>query len=388
MLSKNIKFKNFELNKKLPNQKKKILKNLRKICSENNEIIRSLSDDYKDSFTKKYVYNLNKIKNINIIGIGGSILGAKAIYSFLKPKQKKINFYDDYSYKNKIDKKKKISLIISKSGNTLETICNSNIIIKKNDTKIFVTENKKSYLMDLANKLKAKIIYHNNFIGGRYSVLSEVGMLPAQLMGFRPEKFRKFNQIIKNSNFVNMLVANIANTLNLIKNKKSNSIIINYDEGSDDLFRWYQQLIAESLGKKSKGILPVISKMPQDNHSLMQYYLDGVKNHFFTLFFVNEKNSQKLKNNEIFESHNYLKNKNLNQISFSQFVATKKVFKDKNIPHRSFIIQNKSEETLGELFTFFILETILLGMAMKIDPYNQPEVELIKSNTKNFLKKN
>ena len=120
----------------------------------------------------------------------------------------------------------------------------------------------------------------------------------------------------------------------------------------------------------------------------MQYYLDGVKNHFFTLFFVNEKNSKKLKNSEIFESHNYLYNKSLNQISFSQFVATKKVFKDKNIPHRSFVIKNKSEETLGELFTFFILETILLGMAMKIDPYNQPEVELIKRDTKSFLKKN
>ncbi len=389
MLSKNIKFENFELRKKLSDKKKKIFKNLRKICSENNEILHSLSDDYKDSFTKKYVNNLNKIKNMNIIGMGGSILGAKAIYSFLKPKQKKINFYDNYSYKNyEIDKKKKISLIISKSGNTLETICNSNIIIKKSDTKIFVTENKKSYLMDLANKLKAKIIYHNNFIGGRYSVLSEVGMLPAQLMGFKPEKFRKFNQIIKNSNFVNILVTNIANILSLIKNKKSNSIIINYDEDSNDLFRWYQQLIAESLGKKSKGILPIISNMPQDNHSLMQYYLDGVKNHFFTLFFVNEKNSKKLKNSEIFESHNYLYNKSLNQISFSQFVATKKVFKDKNIPHRSFVIKNKSEETLGELFTFFILETILLGMAMKIDPYNQPEVELIKRDTKSFLKKN
>ena len=88
MLSKNIKFENFELRKKLSDKKKKIFKNLRKICSENNEILHSLSDDYKDSFTKKYVNNLNKIKNMNIIGMGGSILGAKAIYSFLKPKQK------------------------------------------------------------------------------------------------------------------------------------------------------------------------------------------------------------------------------------------------------------------------------------------------------------
>ena len=72
----------------------------------------------------------------------------------------------------------------------------------------------------------------------------------------------------------------------------TNSIILNYDDKSYDFFKWYQQLIAESLGKKSKGILPVISCMPQDNHSVMQYYLEGVKNSFYTLFLVKEKNSQ------------------------------------------------------------------------------------------------
>ena len=70
----------------------------------------------------------------------------------------------------------------------------------------------------------------------------------------------------------------------LIKKKKFNSIILNYDEKSTDLFYWYQQLIAESLGKKNKGILPIISNMPKDNHSLMQLYLDGPKNNFFTFF--------------------------------------------------------------------------------------------------------
>ena len=83
-------------------------------------------------------------------------------------------------------------MIISKSGNTLETISNSNILIKK-ITNIFITENKDSYLMELANKLKAEVIEHNNFIGGRYSVLSEVGMLPAEIMGFSTSKFRRLN---------------------------------------------------------------------------------------------------------------------------------------------------------------------------------------------------
>ena len=128
--------------------------------------------------------------------------------------------------------------------------------------------------------------------------------------------------------------------------------------------------------------------MPRDNHSLMQFYLDGTKNNFFTLFFVTEKNSKKINNKSILKSHSYLKNKSLNDISFSQFCATENVFKKKKLPFRSFIIQKRNEEVLGELFTFFILETILLGMAMKINPYDQPAVELIKTDTTKILKKN
>ena len=177
----------------------------------------------------------------------------------------------------------------------------------------------------------------------------------------------------------------VSNTLNLIKSNKLNSIILNYDDRSENLFKWYQQLVAESLGKKGKGVLPVVSSMPKDNHSLMQYYLDGTKNNFYTFFFVKEKNSKKIKNNELLNSHYYLKGKSLNDISYSQFIATQKVFKKKNIPYRSFVVKKRCEETLGELFTFFILETILLAKATNINPYNQPAVELIKSETKNIL---
>ena len=125
--------------------------------------------------------------------------------------------------------------------------------------------------------------------------------------------------------------------------------------------------------------------MPKDNHSLMQLYLDGPKNNFFTFFFTNEKNSLKINNKEILSSHKYIKNKNLNQIMLSQKKATENVFLKKNIPFRSFEILNRDEKTLGELFCFFILETILLGRALKINPYDQPSVELIKKETKKIL---
>ena len=330
MSSKNIKIKNFLIKKKNITNKKKLLNLFKDLVNSDSQILSSMDKSYKDSYTKKLISNLKNIKNINLIGMGGSSLGAKAIYNFLKPK-KKFNFIDNFSnisFKN--NNSKNINLIISKSGNTLETISNLNVLNNKSMKNIFITENKKSYLMSLAYKLKAEVIHHNNFIGGRYSVLSEVGMLPAELMGFKPEKFRKFNQLLKNKKFINLLIQGVANILTLNKYNITNSIILNYDDKSNELFCWYQQLVSESLGKKNKGILPVISVMPRDNHSLMQYYLEGRKNNFFTLFFVKEKNSKKINNNSILESHFYLKNKSLNDISFSQFCATERVFKKKN----------------------------------------------------------
>mgnify|MGYP006166652821 FL=1 len=383
MLTKNINFKNFRAKK----NNNKIKKDLNIILKENNETLKSLSPSYKISYNQKTIKKFQKFTSVRVIGMGGSILGTECIYDFLKHKIKK-NFHFNNNLQSKIkysDKKKHINLIVSKSGNTLETISNSNIIIKKNDKSIFITENRKSYLYLLAKKLKAEIVHHNNFIGGRYSVLSEVGMLPAELMGLSVVKFKQLNNLIKNKKFINLLIINVNNTLFFLKQKKFNSIILNYDESSDSLFKWYQQLIAESLGKKGKGIMPIISTMPKDNHSVMQLYLDGPKNNFFTFFHVKEEKSGKINNSKILPSFSHLRNKNLENIILSQKLATEKVFLNRNVPFRSFEIIKRNEQTLGELFCFFILETILLGRALKIDPYNQPSVELIKKETKKIL---
>ena len=210
-------------------------------------------------------------------------------------------------------------------------------------------------------------------------------MLPAELMGLKPKKLRRLNSLVSNQKFLNLVIENVSIILSHIEKKNFNSVILNYDKDSKDLFLWYQQLVAESLGKKGKGVLPIISSMPKDNHSVMQYYLDGPKNYFFTFFFVREKNSQKMNNNKILDTYAFLKNKNINDICYSQFLATQKVFKKKKIPFRSFFIENRNEKILGELFIFFILETILLGKMMNINPFNQPAVDLIKKETKKTL---
>ena len=384
MLTKNIKFKNFKIKK----NSKQIKKDLKNILLNRNAVLDSLSTNYKYSYNKKTILKFKKFSNIRIIGMGGSILGTESIFYFLKNRIKKNLFFFN-NLQSKIDtgssKKKYLNIIVSKSGNTLETISNSNIIIKNQDKNIFITENKNNYLHLLAQKLKTEIVHHNNFIGGRYSVLSEVGMLPAELMGLNSTKFKQLNNLIKNKKFIDALVINVNNSLYFLKKKKFNSIILNYDESSESLFRWYQQLMAESLGKKGNGILPTISLMPKDNHSVMQLYLDGPKNNFFTFFHVSNKNSDKIINNKILASHSYLKNKSLSEIIISQKLATEKVFLNKKIPFRSFEIINRNENALGELFCFFILETILIGRALKINPYDQPAVELIKKETKKIL---
>ena len=382
MLTKGINFVNFKIKKK----SSLVKKNLISILKSKNEVVNSLSQNYKNNFTKKLLHKYKKKIDYRVIGMGGSSLGTQTIYDFLKHKIKKnFVFADNLQTAQIKEKKKYTNLIVSKSGNTIETVVNANILIKKKDKNIFITENKESYLFSLAEKLKSDIIHHNNYIGGRYSVLSEVGMLPAELMGLKASNFRQLNNLIKNKKFINSLISNVSSTLYFIKKKKFNSVIINYDARSENLFNWYQQLIAESLGKKKKGLLPVVSNMPKDNHSTMQLYLDGFKNNFFTFFYVDEPNSQKIKNNTILSSQYYLKNKNLSQITLAQRKATENVFKKKNIPFRSFEIKKRDEKTLGELFSFFILETILIGKMLNLNPYDQPAVELIKNETKKIL---
>ena len=378
-ISKNIFFKNF-----LRISKSNKLKNEFKILLEKkNYILNSLNKNYKDNYNFEKIKKFKKKLDLRIIGMGGSILGTKAIYSFLAEKiKKKVYFVDNLdNYSVNKENKNFLNIIVSKSGNTLETLSNVNVLVKKKDKNILITESKQNHLRLLANELKAEIIDHNNYIGGRYSVLSEVGMLPVELMGLKPEKFRKLNLLIKNKQFIESLVSNVSSTLFYVKNKKFNSIILNYDSSSENLFKWYQQLVAESLGKKGKGVLPVISNMPKDNHSVMQLYLDGFKNNFFTFFFVRKKNSLKINKKNLLPQLNYLRNKSLNQIVETQKKATENVFLRKKIPFRSFVVDKKDENTIGELFIFFILETILLGKALKVNAFDQPSVELIKSET-------
>ena len=384
MFKKNIEFKNF-LVKKKSKYIKKFFQELINQYKNNNQLLKSLSTSYNYSFKKNKINKFKKGRFFKIIGMGGSILGSEAIYKFLRNNKKFYFINNLQSLKNNFVSKPSTNIIISKSGNTLETVVNINLHCRKKDKNIIITEKKQSYLSQLAKKLQSEIIEHNNFIGGRYSVLSEVGMLPAQLMGLNERKFKRLNYLVKNKSFINLLIWNVNYIYQCASNEKKNSVILNYDEKSENLFKWYQQLIAESLGKKSKGILPLISSMPKDNHSLMQLYLDGPKKNFFTFFESKNAISDTIPGKSVLKQKKYLRFKKLSTIINAQKVATQRIFELKKIPFRSFEILKKDENSLGVLFCFFVLETILLGRALKVNPFDQPSVELIKIETKKLL---
>jgi len=360
-------------------------------------LLESYEKDYKFNFSTATVKKFSKYKNIIIFGMGGSILGTKSIYSFFKKKIKKEVFFFDNLDSNLNLKYKKIKninnscfIVVSKSGNTLETITNLGTVFSKTLLKnklIIITEITDSALMAIANKYDAEIIEHKEFIGGRYSVLSESGMFPVALMGLNLMKFKNLKTLIKNKNFVSSLIQNVAGIYTLQLNRINNSVILNYDSSLNDLGYWYQQLIAESLGKQGKGINPILSFGPKDHHSLLQLYLDGPKDKFFT--FINsskEENKFKITGDIIPSNMRFLKNKNLEFIINAQCKATKNIFKLKKIPFRQITFSKKTEDQLGEIFTFFVLETILLSRLMNINPFDQPAVEEVKIETKKFLR--
>ena len=397
MLSKNFILKSKKINGNIK-KTKKIFNSLKSdLMNLNIPVLKTYEKNYQFNFSENLVKKFSKYNNIIIIGMGGSILGTKSIYSFFKTKIKKNVFFFDnldqnlyLNFKNSKFSKNSCFIIVSKSGNTLETIVNLGIIFSKSLYKnklIIITEVKDSALMNIANKFNAEIIEHHNLIGGRYSVLSEVGMFPAALMGLNIAKFQSLRELLNNKNFVSNLIRNVAIIYTLNNQGIRNSVLLNYDSSLNDLCFWYQQLVGESLGKKGKGITPIVSLCPKDHHSLFQLYLDGPKDKFFTFLDLKKiKSKSKISKHAIPENMKFLRGKTLEFITRAQSDAAQKVFDLKKIPYRKIVLIKNSEEELGKILTFFVLETILLARLIKVDPFNQPAGEHIKIQTRNLLK--
>ena len=370
----------------------KIILDINKEIKNPNKTLNILDKNFRFNFKEKDLKKFKKYKTISIIGMGGSILGSEALYSFFKTKiKKKVYFFNDLNedkltdLKIKEDLSKILFIIISKSGNTIETLSNlfALKIIKKNSKNIIcISEKKNNLLFSLSKKNNLFFVEHNQNIGGRYSIFSDVGILPAYLMGLNIKKMRLKILELLNKDNKNFLLESCINLALIINSKKSNNLIfLNYAPSLEKFLYWCQQLIAESLGKKGKGFLPVISNVPKDHHSLLQLYLDGPSDKLFHIFSVNKKSKEIVKTN----SNSFLNNKNLSSIKIAQQNALIKSLEKKKISFRQFKINKPDEETLGQLFSYFILETVIVAKLLNLNPFDQPAVEQVKILTKKFL---
>ncbi len=391
---KNLKNFNSKLNSK---NFSKIIKKLNKDILEKNKTINIFNKNFKLNFNINDLKRFDKYKNIAVIGMGGSILGLEAIELFLIKKiKKKVHFFDNIDiekvakFKKEQNYEKTLFLIISKSGDTIETLSNffSLNVIKKNAKNIIIiSEKKNNSLFEISKKYNFFYVEHKPYVGGRYSVLSEVGILPSILMGLNITELRQNLEKYFKKKEKLFLKDSVLKMSNLLINKRyKNIILLNYAPELEKFLYWYQQLIAESLGKNTKGFLPVVSSAPKDHHSLLQLYLDGPKDKLFYIF--SSKMNEKIKINAINFSRkmNFLNKKTLSKIKYAQKNSLIFTLKKNKIPFREFEIKKRDEATIGELFGYFITETILIGMMSKINPFDQPAVEEVKVITRKFLK--
>lgn len=373
-----------------------IFNEIKKNCDVSQNTYHVLSKKFSFNFKLQDLKKFNKFEKIVLIGMGGSILGSKAIYSFLKKKiKKKVIFFDNLdkdklnNFKSKNNKENCLFIVISKSGNTIETISNFiDLKILKNNAKniIIISEKNENILYSIAKKYNLFFIEHKKYLGGRYSVLSEVGVVPSYFMGINIKNLRiNLQKYFGNKEKSFLKQSSISLSQIIKKNFYKNLIFLNYSPKLEEFLFWCQQLIAESLGKKGKGMLPTISNSPKDHHSVLQLYLDGPKDKIFYLFYENVRKSNKIKTNIITKKLDYLNNKDLDEIKNAQKNAIKKVLIKNKIPFREFKINSFDEKTLGELFSYFILETSISGRLININPFNQPAVEQVKIFTKKLL---
>ncbi len=392
---------------------KEISKKIQSDCNKFAEILRkeikakkiasieivSAKDDLE--IFAKFAKKISAHKKILVLGVGGSSLGGKTL-SALKF-QNKLEFLesiDPTTIKNclsQIDFKNTFFLVISKSGETIETICQTLIVLEeikklkiKNFAKqfLFVTESETNSVAKIAKKIGAEITSHPNTIGGRYSCFSIVGMLPALLTGLDAKKIRSgAKKVLENFLSENRITDSCATQLSLYEQGFTNNVIMPYIDNLKNFTDWYRQLWAESLGKNNFGSTPINSMGTVDQHSQLQLYLDGPKDKFFT-FITQKKHPNDFAIKDLESCKTLFGGKKLSDIVKVEQDTTIEVLNKKKLPIRILEIEKLNEEVLGGLMMQMFLETILISYVKGLNPFDQPAVELRKDLAKKILKKN
>lgn len=356
--------------------------------------------------------------DVVILGTGGSSLGAQALISLningFRPNKfyPHLHFPDNLSphtmadlFQN-LDLGKTHFLVISKSGGTTETLAQFFVSLEAVEDEIVSHQVKNHFtiivepgtnpLRNLAKKRKFEIIDHPPKLGGRFSVLSAVGLLPALIAGLDINAIRKgakncINHLFKTKDpLENEAVMGSALSCYLLQNNNTSiSFMMPYDSRLIDFSRWHQQLWAESLGKNGKGLTPVRAVGPLDQHSQLQLLLDGPNDKFITIITedVSGKGPTITLPEGAEEDLSYLSNKTIGDLVQAEALSTLDVLKSAHRPLRHISFKVLTPEIMGELLMFFMVETALTAHLLDVNAYNQPAVEKGKQLTRDYLNK-
>jgi glucose-6-phosphate isomerase len=352
-------------------------------------------------------------ENIVVLGIGGSSLGAKAIYEFLKPVEKlsrKLYFFESTDPLNimellsKIDLEKSHFLIISKSGTTVETISIFKYLYsKQNDASnyTFVTD-ENSALDKFAQEIGSQTFYLPANVGGRFSVLSVVGLLPLALCGVDIKALLEGASKVKESFFHDGYIKDSLLNKAIFYAKYHTTYNINclfaYSETLRYFSEWYVQLWGESLGKKQcnsafhVGVTPIGLIGPKDQHSFLQLIVEGTRNKSITFIKIDDfKNELTVPDITLphLESLDILNGITFHDLITMQSDSVIEALQEQgDIPLDEIIIECVSADSIGQLIYYYELLTSLVGQLMNVNTYNQPGVESGKIILKNKLKNN
>jgi len=354
----------------------------------------------------------NNFANLVILGTGGSTLSGQALYGFtslennLNGKKPAIYFADNIdpesfgAFLDKILLLKTCFLVISKSGTTMETLAQFGACLKKVEDQIgqekikehfvIITDPTDNPLRRAGKNFDIKTLDHQPKIGGRFSAFTNVGLLPACVAGLDIRSLRRgANNAIKSclegeTDKSEPLLGAALNVL-MEKNGISNNILMPYIDRLVAFTNLQRQIWAESLGKGGNGTMPIRALGTLDQHSQMQLYLDGPRNKLFTFIIMSKQSTgAEIKLPDDKET-SYLSGKTIGNIMKASAQATIETMQKNNLPIRYFELAKLDEEVLGALIMHFMLETIIAGKLIGINPFDQPAVEAGKIRARELL---
>lgn len=348
-----------------------------------------------------------------VLGTGGSSLGAKTLcdlknnpFGAQKHHVHFLNNVDSHTIEQllaSLDLEKTCFIAVSKSGSTAETLCQTLCLMKALEIKgmdvkkhfEILTENKDSPMTQLAETYLITPLDHHKAIGGRFSVFSTVGLLPAALMGLNIRDLHNaaqsyiatFQESACQNDMLHPALEGSLFAFQAMETDKPIAVMMPYVDRLASFAQWYAQLWAESLGKQGKGSTPIAALGTVDQHSQLQLYNDGPNDKTYTFLVADSRQKGLVPNAYVYTDAklSYLENRTMGDLLYAEACATIDSLIKVKRPLRAVGFKELNETVLGELLAHFMLETILTAELLGLDAFDQPGVEESKRLTRDYL---